>query len=179
MKDSSKIFDGLLVLEYCSGNKKAMNVLVKKYHKKLCRHSYSYTYDIDASKDIVQDSWSIIIRKLDSLKNPNQFGSWAFRIVTRKSLDFVTAKRKEIYNLRNYNHEQKLSNTEDHVVDDLQKLRIAIRCLNQNHQIVLRLFYIENYSIIEIGGILKISTGTVKSRIFHARNKLKKIINKE
>ncbi len=51
MGNTNIIFDGLLVLQYQSGNKKALSLLVNRYHIKLCKHSYWYTHDIDASKD--------------------------------------------------------------------------------------------------------------------------------
>jgi len=102
MVDSSKIFDGLLVLQYRSGKKKALSLLVEKYQNRLCRHSFWYTHDLEASKDIVQDCWGVVIKKLDSLKDPNLFGSWVFRIVTRKSLDFVLKHKKDLRKLKDY-----------------------------------------------------------------------------
>ena len=178
MKNPSKIFDGLLVLQYRTGTKKAMNVLVKKYHNRLCRHSYRFTHDIDASKDIVQDCWRIIINKLDGLKDPNRFGSWSFRIVTRKSLDFVNKKNRAIIALRDYDHNLNSDEVETVVNPKTQKLLKAIRLLPKNQQIVIRLFYTETYSLKEIAEILEISSGTVKSRLFHAREKLKSILKK-
>jgi len=176
MSDSSKILDGLLVLQYRSGKKQALSLLVSKYHKKLCRHSFGYTHDIDASKDIVQDSWSTIINKLDGLKEPNLFGSWVFRIVTRKSLDFANKKKREVEKLnsyRNLHSDDDISADKESVV---QKLKLTIQVLPEDQQVVLRLFYTEEYSLKEIASILDISVGTVKSRLFHAREKLKTIL---
>lgn len=178
MNDPSKIFDGLLVLQYRSGTKTAISLLVNKYHNKLCKHSYWYTHDIDASKDIVQDCWSIIIKKLDSLKDPNLFGSWAFRIVTRKSLDFVQKKKRESIKLHEY-YEVPVSNeNEEGNETEVQRLLKAIQTLPNDQQTVVRLFYRENYSLKEIGNILEVSVGTVKSRLFHARERLKLILKK-
>ncbi len=176
MNDPSKIFDGLLVLQYRSGTKKALNLLVNKYHSKLCKHAYWYTHDIHASKDIVQDCWSIIINKLDCLKEPNLFGSWAFRIVTRKSLDYVQMKKRESGKLQAY---KTTSTLDEPKVDNetvIEKLLKAIQSLPKDQQAVVRLFYRENYSLKEISSILEISVGTVKSRLFHSREKLKIIL---
>ncbi|WP_298488619.1 sigma factor [uncultured Maribacter sp.] len=85
----NKVFDGLLVLQYKSGDKKALGLLVKRYHAKFCKHAYWYTKDIDASKDIAQDSWRAIINSVYKLKDENSFGSWSLTIVTRKSLDYL------------------------------------------------------------------------------------------
>lgn len=178
MTEPSKIFDGLLVLQYRSGTKKALSVLVEKYHTKLCRHSYGFTHDSNVSKDIVQDCWRTIITKLDSLKDPNLFSSWAFRIVTRKSLDFVNQRKREFVNLQDYYKVKSTVNKEDNRDTEVDELLKAIRNLTNDQQRVLRLFYTENYTLNEISEILGIAVGTVKSRLFHAREKLKTILNK-
>lgn len=179
MTDPSKIFDGLLILQYRTGTKNAMGVLVTKYHNKLCRHSYWYTHDVDASKDIVQDCWNIIINKLDSLKDPNLFGSWAYRIVTRKSLDFVRKKKSESAKLQEYYQVSTSYQNEEDNETAIKKLLTIIQTLPINQQVVIRLFYNENYSLKEISDILEISVGTVKSRLFHARERLKLILKKQ
>ncbi len=76
--------------------------------------------------------------------------------------------RYQFTNLEGTNNEEK--NTE------IIKLQQAIKSLPNNQQIVLRLFYTQEYSLLEIGNILDISVGTVKSRLFHAREKLKTIL---
>jgi RNA polymerase sigma-70 factor (ECF subfamily) len=176
MTDPSKIFDGLLVLQYRAGRKKALNVLVGKYHKKLCKHSYWYTRDIEDAKDIVQDSWSIAIKKIDSLKEPNLFGSWIFRIVTRKSLDYVKKRKREAGKLRDYAYANTTGEAESSSKIKTQKLIKAIQSLPKEKQLILQLFYMENYGLREISEILEISIGTVKSRLFHSREKLKTIL---
>jgi len=178
MTDPGKIFDGLLILQYRSGNTKALNLLVKKYHVRLCRPSYWYTRDIDASKDVVQDCWSKMIYKLDSLKDPNLFGSWAFRIVTRKSLDYAKKRKRELDKLVEHQSLGFYANLEEGKEQEIGKLRKAMRDLSKEQRMVLRLFYTEDYSLKEISEILQISVGTVKSRLFHAREKLKIILKR-
>jgi len=178
MGNTKKIFDGLLVLQYQSGSKKALSMLVYRYHLKLCKHSYWYTHDIDASKDIVQDSWGIIIHKLNSLRDPNSFGSWAMRIVTRKSLDYLNKNKREREKVKAIQEAFNEDENNAQYESDLKKLKSAIQLLPNGQQLVLRLFYMEEYSLKEISTILEISTGTVKSRLYHAREKLKTILKK-
>jgi len=170
-----RVFDALLVLQYKSGDKDAFGMLVKRHHHKLCRHSYTYTQDVDSSKDIVQDCWNLILKKIDSLKNPNAFGSWAMRIVTRKSLDFVNLKAKEMERAKDLPRQADDDTTVEHE-SSIEKLRKAISVLPQDQQTVLNLFYTQEYSLREISEILEVSVGTVKSRLFHAREKLKAIL---
>ncbi|MEK6154353.1 sigma-70 family RNA polymerase sigma factor [Flavobacteriaceae bacterium 3-367] len=176
MGNTNKTFDGLLVLQYQSGDKKALSLLVKRYHLRLCRHAFWYTRDMDAAKDIVQDCWSVMVNKLSNIKDPNSFGSWATKIVTRKSLDYLNRNKRTREHMQSY---AKLSETDGSYEEgesDRLKLQNGIRLLPGDQQMVLRLFYTQEYSLREISDILNISVGTVKSRLFHAREKLKTIL---
>ncbi len=176
MEKAKKIFEGLLVLQYRSGNRKAFTLLVKRYNSKMCNQAYWFTRDKDIAKDIVQDSWGVILKNLPHLKNPNSFGSWAMRIVTRRGIDYVNKIHRDRQKLQDYFYTPKEDNDPDHGESDLSKIYGAIKGLPQDQQIVLRLFYLEDYSLREISQILEKSEGTVKSRLYHAREKLKTIL---
>ncbi len=178
MTTPAKIFDGLLVLQYRSGDQKALGLLVKRYHVKLCKHAYWYTQDYDAAKDIVQDCWSVIIHKIESLRNPNEFGSWAIQITNRKAIDYLHKNKKKRKEETAYRVLQQESIPGSDSLAEVEKLKRAIQDLSVGQQLVLDLFYKEEYSLKEISSMLDISVGTVKSRLFHAREKLKKSIKK-
>ena len=172
----NKIFDALLVLQYQSGDKRALGMLVNRHHNRFCSHANWYLSDLDASKDVVQDCWSIIMNKLGSLRDPNSFSSWAMRIVTRKSIDFLKQNKTKRDKLKQYQYTRSLDINNDEKNTEIIKLKQAIKSLQNNQQIVLRLFYTQDYSLLEISKILDISVGTVKSRLFHAREKLKTML---
>lgn len=176
MKDLIKLTDSKLVLEYQSGNFKAMTILVERWHHKFCKQAYWYTKNRVVAKDIAQDSWKIIIHKLINLRKPEKFGYWALAIVCRKAIDYTRKQSKTIERLKVY-HESLINDSYDtDIRDDSVKILVALKSLPMNQQIVLRLFYIENYSLKEIGKSLDLSEGTIKSRLFYAREKLKAII---
>jgi len=104
------------------------------------------------AKDIVQDSWSVIWRKLPLLKDPNAFGSWAFRIVTRRALNYVSKHKNSAIPLGE--KEPKFMEVESTEEQHLQhnRLKSAISKLSEDQQMVLRLFYIEAYSLRENQG---------------------------
>ncbi|MCH9660081.1 MAG: sigma-70 family RNA polymerase sigma factor [Bacteroidetes bacterium] len=174
-----KIIDSILVLHCKSGNNKAFAVLVKRWHPKLCKQANWYVRDADLAKDIAQDSWSIIYKKIHRLKDNNSFGSWALMIVKRTALDWLRKNAKEHKALRrhfdNSNHHY-VNNISVSTVSDTGLLRKAIMMLPVKQQVILDLFYMEELSINEISIVLEVSTGTVKSRLFTAREKLKTIL---
>ncbi|MBT8263167.1 MAG: RNA polymerase sigma factor [Bacteroidia bacterium] len=179
MASDKKIFDSWLVLESQAGSKKAMSLLVKRWHRKLCRHSCWYTKDIDTARDVVQDSWGIILRKIYGLRNPDRFGSWAMSIVTRKSLDWIRKNKRVKKNKKHYYEQRSNGSDNDHNFspgDTLALVRIKMEELPEAQKMVLHLFYLEEFSIKEISEILEVPIGTVKSRLFKAREQLKTIL---
>ncbi|MGM5470372.1 RNA polymerase sigma factor [Flavobacteriaceae bacterium LMO-SS05] len=166
--------DALLVTQYRSGDVMALQKLVKRWHKRFCEKAFWITKDADASKDIAQDSWNSIISKIDSLKDPGSFQSWALRIVFTKAMDWLRLNQKHRNELMSYH--KNLETVEEAPSDNeaLKKaLLVAIKSLSIEQQVVIQLFYVEDYTLNEMSGLLETSVGTVKSRLFHAREKLK------
>lgn len=169
-----KTIDGLLVQQFQLGNKPALTQLVKRWHKTFCEKAYWIVKDADVAKDIAQDSWSIIINKINHLEKPESFGGWALRIVYTKSLDWIKTNKRFQNNIDNCNQVQEVFDIEKGNSDLIKvKLLNTVKTLPENQQVVIRLFYIQEYSLKEISSIINISEGTVKSRLFHAREKLK------
>ncbi|GAA4883164.1 sigma-70 family RNA polymerase sigma factor [Flaviramulus aquimarinus] len=178
MDKKQRSIDRKLVLDYQSGDHKALALLVRRWHKLFCEKAFWIVKDADVAKDIAQDSWSTIINKIDRLKDPNSFGSWALRIVYNKSLDTIKAAKRRQQTVEAHKYTQDEILTEEKTNDTPLKnaLLKTIKTLPENQQVVIRLFYVQDYSLKEISGILNISVGTTKSRLFHAREKLKQIL---
>ena len=171
---TDKSIDARLVKQFQSGNVNALAELVKRWHRQFCDKAYWIVKDKDVAKDIAQSSWNTIIHKIDSLKDARSFSGWAMRIVYNKSLDYLRARSKEQSQINEYYHHQDKSNIAIDEDEQLkQRLLKAIRTLPNSQQQVIKLFYVEDYSLKEIGELLQISIGTAKSRLFHAREKLK------
>ncbi|WP_299885778.1 RNA polymerase sigma factor [uncultured Lacinutrix sp.] len=167
--------DADLIESYKLGNKKALTILIKRWHLVFCEKAYFIVKDSDLAKDIAQDSWKTIITKINDLNNENSFASWALRIVYYKALDSIKSRNKEIERLNVYARNQSSFNeTYTDKTEIKKKLLNAINLLSQQQKDTIKLFYIESYSLKEIARIMETSLGTVKSRLFHAREELKK-----
>lgn len=174
MKANNNI-DKELVEAYLAGDKTALAVLVKRWHKLFCDKAYWLVKDKDVAKDIAQDSWTAIIHKIDKLKNPNQFKYWAFRIVCNKSTDWLRQQAKNQKRTIGYEKEI-IESSEGHCSEDQIQKQILLKAINAlptNQNEVVKLFYLQDYSLKRISELLNISVGTAKSRLFHAREKLK------
>jgi len=98
MKDNlSNIENLLLVMASQGGNAEAFEKLVSLWQKKLWQYAFRLTSDIHAAWDITQQSWLEIIKGLKKLNNPACFKTWAYKIVTNNSIDWLKNKRKYKY----------------------------------------------------------------------------------
>jgi RNA polymerase sigma-70 factor (ECF subfamily) len=176
MPNKEYIIDEQLVLRYQSGDLRALPKLVERWHKQFCKKAFWIIKDADVSKDIAQESWKTIIDNINTLKDAKSFSSWAMRIVCSRSFDWIREQSRNKNKLDSYKQNYNSDATE--VVSDqteIKKLLIkAVSSLPEQQQVVIRLFYVEDYSLKEMSDILNISVGTTKSRLFHAREKLKK-----
>ncbi|WP_223033516.1 RNA polymerase sigma factor [Hanstruepera marina] len=114
------------------------------------------------------------------MKHPDTFQFWASRIVYNKSIDVLNKANKERLELKNFKYSNSIADTDNTENEKLNaQLLKAIKTLPVNHQQVLHLFYLEQYSIVDVAKRLNISKGTAKSRLFYAREKLKLILKSE
>jgi len=182
MKSTDKQRDEHLVLQCRAGHKSACALLVERWHQKLCKQAYFHTKDIDLSKDIAQDTWTVIFSKLDQLKAPEKFGSWALSIANRKAIDALRKQVTTAEKLRRFQEQNNVIEHEDTyntgsaTSPSEERVLRAVKSLPLNQQQVVRLFYVQQYNLAEISALLKVSKGTVKSRLFYAREKLKELI---
>jgi len=155
-----------------SGSVKAMEMLVSRWQKRLWRYALNLTGDTEAAWDITQDSWLGILKGLRKLHDPARFRPWAYRIVTNKVNDWIRRNRK----LR------KIGIDEIHEQQYTEKKEIGLKelleKLEMKKRVILNLYYFEQLGVPEIGVALKIPNGTVKSRLYSARNELKELWQK-
>lgn len=166
--------DKALIERFLAGDRAAINQLIRKWHKVFCERSYWITKDRSLACDVAQDCWLTIIHTVEALQDKEKFKSWALRIVYTKSIDAVKQNQRQQSVIDSLASTE--ATTEDkpqHTTDTKAKLMQAIQQLSKDKQDVIRLFYHENFTIKEISQFLNISVGTVKSRLFHAREQLK------
>lgn len=170
-----------LVLACIDGNQQAITALVKKWHVPFCKLAFYCVKDKEVAKDIAQESWKVILDKLESLQEPEKFKSWATSLVKRKAIDYLRSDQRRVLKLQKLHAENRgetetEENREEAILNYKVILSRELKKLPENQKVVINLFYVEEYTLKEISDLLHISVGTAKSRLFHARERLKKII---
>lgn len=167
-----------LVQQYQGGDMEAIKMLIRQFDGKLRKQILRQTCDKASLDDVAQESWYAIIRGLGSVNFRISFDVWALSIARRKGIDWIRIQQKNRDRFRLYSEENvhdissKLNEFETST-DQVHLLRQSIQQLPQTQRIVLTMFYLENLRIDEISEILEVSKGTVKSRLFYAREVLK------
>jgi len=93
--DPDKVFDELLVMQYKAGDKKALELLIKRWQKRIVMYIFRNTNSMEASKDIAQEVWVVALKNLHQLKDGFKIGSWLLAIAHHKSVDWIRQNAKE------------------------------------------------------------------------------------
>lgn len=169
-RSSQQIFDEWLITCGQTGDRQALERLLKRWQPKLFSYACSQVRDQDGAADVVQEALIVISKDLHRLKDPAAFPKWAFQILHRRACDWIKIQQRQ-----RRNSQSLIQDPEDLVSDDKHELSLFdnLHLLEVGQYQVVRLFYLEGFSVGEIAEIVNVSAGTVKSRLFSARQKLK------
>lgn len=158
-----------------SGDKNAFDILFEEYHIMLFRTALLILGNVQDAEDTCQETFVSIYMNIDSLKEVDKLKPLMFSILKNSAYKKYKNKKREfpdeniIFKLDNKvseNGEEEFAVKSD-LIDSLMKL-------SPKHREVIVLFYYNDLSIKEIAEVLNVFEGTVKSRLYIARRKLKK-----
>tara|TARA_R110002096_G_scaffold153285_6_gene316990 strand:+ start:4605 stop:5147 length:543 start_codon:yes stop_codon:yes gene_type:complete len=178
-KHTDHIINEELARRYQSGDKEALKELIKRFNSALAAKVYAHTRDKDSLNDIIQECWYAIINNLDEVKFQIGFEAWAFNIGRNKAVDWIRRQQLQRNKLAEILDEQSVAtdDTNDDRELQIREMKASMNLLPEPQKIILELFYKDNLSLTEVSEVLGISKGTVKSRLFTAREQLKKLIH--
>jgi RNA polymerase sigma factor (sigma-70 family) len=176
---TARILDEYLVASARVGDRKAFAMLAERWNGKLFAHAWRLTGDREAARDAAQAAWVDIVRGLRRIEDERAFPAWAFRIVSRRCAGQVDTA------IRGRRLSQSLGEIPEPEAAELadpvegQRLRLAIAALPPDERSAIALFYLEELSVAEVAVALRVPAGTVKTRLMHARRKLRAALEGE
>lgn len=176
MRDSERIYDELLVVSAATGDRAALERLVARWQPRLLRHAWRLVNDAERARDLVQESWIEILRGLMRLDDAAAFPAWACQIVTRRCYRAFGQAQREPFEAEEAGllHEPtQPEHASPEFGSDIGKVADAMQALPFSQRAALALFYLEGMSVAEISVALDVPPGTVKTRLMHARRKLR------
>lgn len=180
-----EILDEWLVIEARRGCHAALQALAHRWHPRLVGHAYRRTGQPEAAAEVVQEAWVAIIRGLRRLEDPAYFRLWAYRIVDRKAFDWIRQRRRGRELMNRLADDPSLHGPgcdpgvearrrkSESREESIEHLKSALQRLPDDTRVLLSMFYVDGLSVIEIAEALTLPEGTVKSRLFHARKRLR------
>ena len=162
------------------GDKKALNYIISETSGYVYYYALSILGDESEAQDAVQEIYLIVIRKLLTLKEQKAFLSW-LKIITAHYCSNLLKKEDEIDILTDFIEDTDIQiNPEKYVEkEEMSKIiRSVVNKLPTAQKECVLMYYYEELSVKEISEILSIKEGTVKSRLYSARQAMKAELEK-
>lgn len=165
-----------LITKFKNGQLEGFEMLVKKYHTRVITIANSFVGNTSDAEDIAQETFLKMYRTLEGFKARAKFSSWLYRITVNTTYDHLRKNKRKTTSLDEIDYAAigDIKNREDLVAKEA--LQGALDKIPFDFRSALTLKEIEGLSYQEIAEALKISIGTVESRIFRARQMLKRLL---
>ena len=176
----ARLEEALWVMEAQAGSADAFARLVMRYEKPLLYYLRRFAPSGDAALDLHQEVWVDAFRGISSLQSPEAFRVWIYRIAHHKAARFVREEigRKEMARALSEETANQPAMEEYSAIEDTQAVHRALQVLPAAERELLTLYYLRDLSLEEIAAVLECPVGTVKSRLYHARGALRRVIER-
>ena len=175
--------DAQLIQRILSGDDSAFNTLVQKYQKGVHALAWRKIGDFHYAEEITQDTFLQAYKNLSTLQNPDQFAGWLYVIANRLCIDWkrrqkfvpqslqeVPVKEVEASAYTRYILEKQETEARERRYEIVEKI---LKRLPESERTVVTLHYLGEMTAKEIGKFLGVSVGTIDSRLYRARKRLK------
>lgn len=171
------------------GQDDAFRILIKRYQARLLNLAYGITLDREESQEIVQEVFLKVFQKIKEFRGQSSLSTWLHRITINQCLNWRRKwKRRAKWQHRSLeaedaDHLEELGSEDsgpEEIYRDAEFQRIfteKLRSLPDDARAVFTLKELEGLSYDEIAEVMKIKRGTVSSRLFYARKKLKESLS--
>jgi len=172
--DKARLFEAYLVAAARTGDAAARVRLVEAWQPRLIGHAWRLTGDREMAREAVQDGWVEILKGLMALRDELAFPAWALRIVTRRCRRLGGRRGRD--RARETGLDDQMAASDRETGPDVlvrQHMRRAIDALPPDQRAALALVYLHELSVAEAALALDAPEGTIKTRLMHARRKLR------
>ncbi len=176
--------DGALIQKTLDGDEQAFAKLVDKYQKQIHALAWQKIGDFHIAQEIVQDVFITAYNNLSTLNYHNRFAGWLYVIADNKCKNWLRKKKISLESLENMDpveidkvyYAEYLSDQREAAAKENKRSLVhkLISKLQESERTVVNLFYIAEMNCEDIGKFIGVSPNTVRSRLYRAREKLKK-----
>jgi RNA polymerase sigma-70 factor (ECF subfamily) len=180
--------DRLLVELVQQGNKKAFDKLVLKYQQRVVQLATRYVHDVSEAQDVAQETFIKAYRALPNFRGESAFYTWLYRIGVNTAKNYLVSRSRraisgavDVMDAEQFEgtYQLKEGDTPDNLLlteEIRQTVQRAIAGLPEELKTAIQLRESEGMSYEEIAKAMKCPVGTVRSRIFRAREAIDKLL---
>ena len=175
-KFTDQLYQQVLILKCQTRQAGAFEELVTCYDAPLRFYLRRLTGDIDSVDDILQDVWLDVFRKLPKLQSPRAFPVWLYRIARNKGFYMLRRRRRLPESLKNEADIPAVPESgeeEEFSPEDAAQIYVCLDKLSLKHREVLLLRFLAEMTYEDVADVVGCSVGTVRSRIYYAKQTLK------
>ncbi|AZS17239.1 RNA polymerase sigma factor SigY [Paenibacillus lutimineralis] len=162
------------IIEAQNGDDAALASLIHEHYSFVFKYLVKVTMDTKLAEDLTQDTMLRCIEKLEYYDGSSSFSSWLITIATRLFIDRTRRRKTERQWLKKEGEARSLQWQFSHVHEEWSEALELLSRLPSEQRIAILLKHYYGYSYDEIGDILKVSPGTVKSRVSYGLSALRK-----
>ena len=170
--DAERLYDELLVTLVQSGDRAAGERLARRWQPRFARSARRVLRSDEMALVAVQDTWISILRGIGGLREPSRFAPWAFGILRRRCIDRIRSTQ----NRRSHEAAGEVEQSLPAVADERVAIDQAFAALSPDQRLAAQLHFVEGLTLAEIAAVQDVPLGTAKTRLFHARQKLKAVL---
>jgi RNA polymerase sigma-70 factor (ECF subfamily) len=174
LSDTDRVYDALLVTMVRSGDARAAERLAARWQPRLIRAARRMLGDGEEAREAVQEAWGGICRGWLRLSEPEMFPAWAYGILSRKCADRI--RRLSAQRARFVPDDAAPEALAPAQAPLRHEITAALGKLSAEHRIATILYFSEGLTLAETAAATGVPVGTAKSRIFHARQQLKDLL---
>jgi RNA polymerase sigma-70 factor (ECF subfamily) len=170
-----------IVVGCSKGNRDAQQDLYKMMYGKMLAVCYRYSRRPEEAKDLLQDGFLKVFKKIHKFNNVGSLEGWIRRIMVNNAIDYYRLNKNKYAISESNIDENMLVETPDEdesIYDDISAKDImdSIQKLSPSYRTVFSLFVLDGYSHKEIADELDISEGTSKSNLAKAKRNLRALL---
>ncbi|MFC1652882.1 RNA polymerase sigma factor [Planctomycetota bacterium] len=155
------------------GDTEALGELYNHYYAKMVWLAYAILLDQNLAEDVAQQSFVTACEKICYLRNPECFGAWLGRICQNEALQNLREMRRPAHHENGVYHNAHENHQDNGLIE---MVRRAIDRLPSTYREVVVLRYYQQMTYVDISDFLTISVASVRSRLFHAKRKIKRYL---
>ncbi|MFC3120147.1 RNA polymerase sigma factor [Agaribacter flavus] len=178
-RTNEQIITEYLVINCQLGDEKALEALLRLWYPKLLAYANSRISDRSKAEDAVQLSFEALTKSISKISDPRSFPKWIYSILQRKCTDLMREHYRQEKLTSTLSEQQQTEHYDVESDEDQGALNDLVKCLSPEHYQLVYLHYLEGLTMTEIAEVIRVPVGTIKSRLYKAREQLAIRLNGE